>query len=111
MYIRSTPRTDKKTGKKYVSYQLVESVRTDRGPRQNVLLTLDKDIGVKPEEHKILILRLNEIIGKLDTLTRVPERIDVAALHLAKLLWQKGAPQLSNSKQKAHRAVAGIDMS
>ena len=64
MYIRSTPRTDKKTGKKYVSYQLVESIRTCRGPRQNVLLTLDKDIGVKPEEHKILLQRLNEIMGQ-----------------------------------------------
>ena len=29
MFIRETIKTDRKTGKKYTSYQLVESIRTD----------------------------------------------------------------------------------
>jgi hypothetical protein len=43
MYIRETIKTDKKTSKKYSSYQLVESIRTELGPRQKILLTISSD--------------------------------------------------------------------
>jgi transposase len=106
MYIRSTSRTDKNTKKKYVSYQLVESVRTSQGPRQNVLLTLDKNFQLQPEDHKLLVRRLKEIMGELDTLTKMPERIERVALHMAELLWQKSikqTPQIAQSKRKTRR--------
>ena len=112
MYIRPTTRTDTATGKKYVSYQIVESVRTIRGPRQNVLHTLDKNIGLKPEEYKSLLQRLKEIMGELDTLTRMPERIESVALHLAEILWQKSVkptPQLAESPRNAPGKIVKID--
>ncbi len=40
MYIRESKTRNKKTGKVYLKHSLVESVRTDRGPRQRVVLTL-----------------------------------------------------------------------
>ncbi len=38
MFIRKVPHKDKKSGKKYFTYKLVESVRTERGPRQRDVL-------------------------------------------------------------------------
>lgn len=40
MYIRENKTTNKKTGKVYVKHTLVESIRTDRGPRQRLVMTL-----------------------------------------------------------------------
>ena len=40
MFIRESKTTNKKTGKVYIKHTLVESVRTDKGPRQRNVLTL-----------------------------------------------------------------------
>ena len=40
MYIRKTKTTNKQTGKVYEKHSLVESVRTARGPRQRLVMTL-----------------------------------------------------------------------
>ena len=40
MYIREYKITNKKTGVTYVEHKLVTSVRTDKGPRQRVVMPL-----------------------------------------------------------------------
>ena len=42
MFIRESKTKNNKTGKVYVKHSLVESVRTERGPRQRVVLTLGR---------------------------------------------------------------------
>jgi transposase len=42
MYIRESKTKNKKTGKVYIKHSLVESVRTERGPRQRLVMTLGK---------------------------------------------------------------------
>ena len=44
MFIRKTIKKDSKNGKSYSSYYLVESIRTDKGPRQKVLLYMGSEI-------------------------------------------------------------------
>jgi transposase len=50
MYIRKTLKIDRKNGKTYSAFHLVESVRTDRGPRQRVLLYMGAEINAIPSE-------------------------------------------------------------
>lgn len=40
MFIRESKTKNKKTGKTYIKHSLVESIRTERGPRQRVVMTL-----------------------------------------------------------------------
>jgi transposase len=40
MYIKESKTRNKKTGKVYIKHSLVESIRTERGPRQRIVLTL-----------------------------------------------------------------------
>ncbi len=40
MYIRETTTANKKTGETYTKYQLVESYRSENGPRQRIIMTL-----------------------------------------------------------------------
>ena len=40
MFVRETPPVNKKTGATYSKYQLVESYRNEKGPRQRIVMTL-----------------------------------------------------------------------
>ena len=42
MFIRTAKTKNPKTGKVYVSHQLVETVQTEKGPRNRVLLYLGR---------------------------------------------------------------------
>src|SRR5271169_3269262 len=61
MYIRKVAHTDK-NGKKYHTFKLIESVRTERGPRQRMLLNLGTDFTVPEEKWKDLANRIEEIV-------------------------------------------------
>ncbi len=63
MFIRKTTKKDSKTSKSYSSYYLVESVRTDKGPRQKVLLYMGSEINLPEEEHTLLAQCIEEIVS------------------------------------------------
>ena len=48
MFIRKKQKKDSVTGCEYFSYQLVESIRTERGPRQRILLDLGNELNLTP---------------------------------------------------------------
>src|SRR5208283_3110919 len=61
MFIRKTKKVDPKNQKHYFVYQLVEAYRTDKGPRQRILLSLDSEIGIADEDLKLLSNRIEDI--------------------------------------------------
>ena len=60
MFIRAT--TQKKDGSVYKTYKLVESFRTERGPRQRTVLNLGAGFSVAEAQWKELANRIEEII-------------------------------------------------
>ena len=62
MFIRESKTRNKKTGKVYVKHSLVESVRTERGPRQRVVLTLGR-LAVDREHWKQLAAALEAFLS------------------------------------------------
>jgi hypothetical protein len=66
MFIRESKTKNKKTGKVYIKHSLVESIRTERGPRQRVALTLGR-LSVDREHWKKLATALEAFLsGKED---------------------------------------------
>jgi len=63
MYIKKTSKIDRKSGKEYFAYHLIESVRTEKGPRQHILLYMGSQIDLPDGEHKLLAQRIGEIIS------------------------------------------------
>lgn len=61
MYIRKVTHTDK-NGKTYHTFKLIESVRTERGPRQRMLLNLGTDFSVPEGAWKDLANRIEEMV-------------------------------------------------
>jgi len=86
MFIRKTSKTDRNTGKKYFFYQLIESYRTDRGPRQRILLNLGSDLPLPGEHRKQLANRIEEIVRGEQSLFQCPEDIEQLAQSYAQRL-------------------------
>jgi len=80
MFIRKVRKTDPKSGKKYFYYQLVESYRTPRGPRQGTLLNLGS-LGLDASELKDLANRIEEILNGSKRLFEPSQKIEKLARH------------------------------
>ena len=57
MFIRKYKTVNKKTGAVYIKHQLVESYRSDKGPRQRIVMNLG-NIDLPVSEHRRLAFAL-----------------------------------------------------
>ena len=92
MFIRSTSKSVK--GKIYAQQQLMASIRTPSGPRQQLILNLGK-LTVPKNQFKILANRIEEIISNQDNLFSCRDDIDALARHFADQIIQKNLKPLS----------------
>jgi len=72
-----------KTDSNYI-YSLVESIRTDRGPRQRSVLNLGTDFSLAPEKWKELANRIELIISGQTEFFPVPDEIEQLAKRYAR---------------------------
>jgi len=84
MFIRKVTHTDKKNRHGYHTFKLVESVRTERGPRQRPLLNLGTDFTLPEEQWKDLANRIEEIITGQAHLFTCSEEIETLASRYAR---------------------------
>ena len=84
MFIRKVFHTDKKNNTVYHTFKLVESVRTQRGPRQRMVLNLGADFSVPEEKWKELANRIEEIVTGQGSLVSYPDDIEEFAHMYAK---------------------------
>jgi len=77
MFIREFKTKNKKTGKVYIKHQLVESYRTEAGPRQRIVMNLGK-VDLKKSDWRRLAFVLEGRLSGQDSLLDEPE-INAAA--------------------------------
>jgi transposase len=83
MFIRKVTQKARKR-KKYYTYKLVESIRTQRGPRQRDILNLGVDFDLPREQWKALANCTEEIITGQKPLIDYPKAIRTLARRYAK---------------------------
>jgi len=88
MFIRETKKSNKGYKRQFIYHLLVESYRTDKGPRQRVLLDLGK-LTIPKEQWKLLANRIEEIITGQNSLLDIEPELEALARHYAHLLVQK----------------------
>jgi transposase len=86
MFIRKTQITNRESKKSYWNFQLVESIRTERGPRQRILLNLGADLNLDEQERKELANRIEEILRGVIPLLPSTEKIESYAQKFASAL-------------------------
>lgn len=89
MFIRKTIKVDRDSRKNYHQFQLVESIRTDRGPRQHILLNLGTDLDLSDQERKQLANYIENKVKGIQTLFPYPPLIEELGNRFAKQLVQQ----------------------
>ncbi len=94
MFIRRVAKTNGKNKKKYTYLHLVESVRTENGPRQKLLLNLG-DLAVDPSQYKALARRIEDILTGRKSLFEINPEIDHYVKWAANKIFTKRANQIN----------------
>lgn len=84
MFIRKTKHTDNKNGREYHTHKLMESVRTPKGPRQQMILNLGHDLPLPQDQWKELANRIETIISGQPDLFPVSDEIEKLAQKYAR---------------------------
>jgi transposase len=112
MFIRKTRLVNPKTRETYYNFQLVESVRTERGPRQRILLNLGAQLDLSDEERKPLANRIEELLKGIQSLIPCSEKIEGLAQRYASQLVQRLSVERlePNDKEMVPREFVNIDL-
>jgi transposase len=90
MFIRTVYKRNKPGSAEYKSHQLVESVRTEHGVRQKLLLSLGR-LPIAEEKHPQLTRRIKEIIQGQETFIRADSEIEALAQKFAGLYIERNS--------------------
>ena len=84
MFIRKVTHNNKRNRLEYHTFKLVESVRTERGPRQRDLLNLGTDFNLPKEQWKEFADCVEKIITGQTSILGYPEEIETLARNCAR---------------------------
>jgi len=88
MYIKQVIKGNGRTNKRYKYFHLVESIRTEKGPRQRLILNLGK-IDLDPSQYHSLSRRISDILTGQTSLYEVPLKIEQIARRAATKIFDK----------------------
>ncbi len=100
MFIKRTTKKDRITGKTYSAYHLVESVRTERGPRQRIILYMGADFGLPEHEHAQLAQCISDILTNEQLLIPHAKHIQHLAQQYASQIIHRLSASKHDSEQK-----------
>lgn len=110
MFIRKTEKSVLSTGKKYYLYQLVESFRTEKGPRQRILLNMGSELTLSDSYRKLLANRIEELLVGTQSLFEYPPEVESLAENFAKQLVKKGETQDLKPTKDSHPNYHSVDL-
>lgn len=110
MFIRKTRKLDPITKKAYFTFQLVESIRTERGPRQRILLNLGSDLELSQQELKEVADRIEQILSGQTILILPDPKIERLAQGAASRLIKNLAQPATEKETSAVPDLVTIDL-
>jgi len=111
MFIRKTRKIDTVTKKPYFSFQLIESIRTERGPRQRILLNLGNILDLDAGQLKELANRIEAIVVGQTTCVLPSQKIEsLAQAYASRLIKNLAKPAIDEEETVAVPDYATIDL-
>jgi transposase len=98
MFIRKVPHRNRKNRKEYYTYKLVESIRTERGPRQRDILNLGVGFDLPKEQWKDLANCTEEIITGQKSFIDYPKAIRTLAKRYARKIIREQASVIDTAE-------------
>ncbi len=112
MCIRKTTHTNRKNGQKCHTCKLVESIRTERGPRQRPVLNLGRHLSSPEDQWKNLASRIESVITGQQNLFPVSNELErLARTFVRKIIRRHGqrTPVSTEDAQKPDFQTADIN--
>lgn len=94
MFIRRVTTTNGVTKKRYSYLNLVESVRTEKGPRQRLILTLG-ELDIDRSQYRALARRIEDILTGRKSLFELDQELEHHARRAADKIFAKRAEELN----------------
>jgi len=111
MFIRKALKIDSRSGKSYSAYHLVESVRTDKGPRQKTLLYMGSQIDLPEGELPLLAQRIEEIIQGQQTLVPYSAEVErLAQLYASQVIRRLSEVDTNENSPASSTEFVAIDV-
>jgi transposase len=104
MFIRRVTVRNGKTAKNYSYLNLVESVRTENGPRQRLVLNLG-DLPIDRSQYKTLARRIEDMLTGRRSLFEIDPRIEQHAKWAAEKIFTKRAEELNAEEGQEYHMV------
>ena len=101
MFIRKVDHKNRKNRQQYYTYKLVDSIRTERGPRQRVILNLGVGFNLPKENWKDLANCIEDIITGQRPLIDYPKAIKTLARGYARKIIRQQAFVVSEAEDIA----------
>jgi len=101
MFIRRVPHKNRKNHKEYYTYKLVESIRTERGPRQRDIVNLGVGFDVPKDTWKDLSNCIEEIITGQKSFFDYPKAIRNLARRYARKIIREHASVIAEREDSA----------
>ncbi len=96
MYIKKVTKTNGRDKKKYSYLHLVESIRTEAGPRQRLILNLGK-LDIESSQYSILSKRIEEILTGQKRLYEIDLVLEKQAQIFSKKIFEKKSHALNSN--------------
>ena len=110
MYIKKVTKRNGTTDKKYTYLQLVESIRTENGPRQRLVLNLG-NLEIQKTEYKELANCIEGLLtGQENLLTPNEELSGYASEAVEKILKKQNRATKKVEKESAPKEIKSIDV-
>jgi hypothetical protein len=97
MFIKKVSKRNGRTNKQYEYLHLVESVRTDKGPRQRLILNLGT-LEIAPSDYDVFAKRIEEILTGQENLFQLDDNLEKQARNAAREIFRKQAEEINQKE-------------
>jgi transposase len=104
MYVRRVRKRNGKTKKVYEYIHLVENVRTEKGPRQRLVLNLG-NLDIYPTQYKAFAKRVEDILTGQRSFIDLDTRLEKQARVAAETIFRKQAQEISEKAEVDYQNV------
>ncbi len=104
MFIKKVKKKNGRTKKTYEYLYLVESVRTQNGPRQRLILNLG-NLDIKESQYSLLAKRIEDILTGQNTFEEIDETIEKHARTATSKIFKKQAEEINTDREEDFQEV------
>jgi len=110
MFIRRLQHTNRKNRKAYATSKLADSIRTERGPRQRVVLNLGVDFDLPKDKRKDLANCIEGILTGQSSLFAYPKEIRTLGSRYARRIIRMQASAVTSEREAVSADYATVDL-